>query len=309
MPIAGIGRTGKRRGHPPPACETGKTNAPRNPAGGRPAFWTLHPGRRRRAGRRRHRSGRCALPARQAPHHARVVAYTPPYAAIVVDANSGHVLHATNADALRHPASLTKIMTLYLLFEQIEAGKLRLDFAARGFRARLAAGTLEARAAAGPDHLGRGRDPRAGHQVGQRRRGGRRRSDRRRRRDLRPHDDAQGARARHEPHGLRQCVRPARSGPAHHRARSGDARPRHPGPLPALLPLFRDAELRLSRPRDAQSQQAARPRAGRRRHQDRLHARLAASTSSPRCGAATATSWRWCSAAPRARRAMRACAC
>jgi D-alanyl-D-alanine carboxypeptidase len=54
-------------------------------------------------------------------------AYSPPYAALVVDANSGRVLHATNADALRHPASLTKIMTLYLLFEQIEAGKLRLD--------------------------------------------------------------------------------------------------------------------------------------------------------------------------------------
>src|ERR1700752_5116039 len=59
-------------------------------------------------------------------HHARVVAYTPPYADIVVDANSGHVLHGTSADALRHPASLTKIMTLYLLFEQMEAGKLRL---------------------------------------------------------------------------------------------------------------------------------------------------------------------------------------
>jgi D-alanyl-D-alanine carboxypeptidase len=58
-------------------------------------------------------------------HHGPV--YSPPYAALVVDANSGHVLHSTNADALRHPASLTKIMTLYLLFEQIEAGKLRLD--------------------------------------------------------------------------------------------------------------------------------------------------------------------------------------
>jgi D-alanyl-D-alanine carboxypeptidase len=45
----------------------------------------------------------------------------------VVDANSGNVLHATNPDAIRHPASLTKIMTLYLLFEQLEAGKLKLD--------------------------------------------------------------------------------------------------------------------------------------------------------------------------------------
>jgi D-alanyl-D-alanine carboxypeptidase len=53
--------------------------------------------------------------------------YSPPYAAIVVDVNSGKVLHATNPDAIRHPASLTKIMTLYLLFEQLEAGKVRLD--------------------------------------------------------------------------------------------------------------------------------------------------------------------------------------
>ncbi len=49
------------------------------------------------------------------------------YSAIVIDAKTGKVLHETKADAVRHPASLTKIMTLYLLFEQIEAGKLKLD--------------------------------------------------------------------------------------------------------------------------------------------------------------------------------------
>jgi len=50
--------------------------------------------------------------------------YSPPYSDIVVDANTGAVLHDTNPDALRHPASLTKIMTLYMLFEQLEAGKI-----------------------------------------------------------------------------------------------------------------------------------------------------------------------------------------
>src|ERR1700687_985518 len=50
----------------------------------------------------------------------------PRYADIVVDANSGQVLHESNPDSLRHPASVTKIMTLYLLFEQLEAGKLKL---------------------------------------------------------------------------------------------------------------------------------------------------------------------------------------
>jgi D-alanyl-D-alanine carboxypeptidase len=49
------------------------------------------------------------------------------YAAIVVDAASGEVLYAKNADALRHPASITKIMTLYLTFEALASGKLRLD--------------------------------------------------------------------------------------------------------------------------------------------------------------------------------------
>ena len=53
--------------------------------------------------------------------------YAPPYAEIVYDVNAGKVLTATNPDALRHPASITKVMTLYLLFEQLEKGTLSLD--------------------------------------------------------------------------------------------------------------------------------------------------------------------------------------
>jgi D-alanyl-D-alanine carboxypeptidase len=53
--------------------------------------------------------------------------YRPPYAAIVVDDNSGQVLHEADPDSPRHPASLTKVMTLYLLFGELEAGKLKLD--------------------------------------------------------------------------------------------------------------------------------------------------------------------------------------
>ncbi|HKA71379.1 MAG TPA: D-alanyl-D-alanine carboxypeptidase [Xanthobacteraceae bacterium] len=73
---------------------------------------------------RRHTSHKYS--AQQKRHSARS-SYEPPYAAIVVDANSGRELHATNADNQRHPASITKIMTLYLLFEQLEAGKFKLD--------------------------------------------------------------------------------------------------------------------------------------------------------------------------------------
>ncbi len=59
--------------------------------------------------------------------HRRHSSYNPPYAGIVVDANSGKVLYSDRADAKRHPASLTKIMTLYLLFERLKAGKLKLS--------------------------------------------------------------------------------------------------------------------------------------------------------------------------------------
>jgi D-alanyl-D-alanine carboxypeptidase len=53
--------------------------------------------------------------------------YAPPTATIVVDGNAGAVLEESNPDAPRHPASLTKVMTLYLLFAQLEAGKIKLD--------------------------------------------------------------------------------------------------------------------------------------------------------------------------------------
>jgi D-alanyl-D-alanine carboxypeptidase len=61
-------------------------------------------------------------------HHARSESgESPGFAAIVVDANSGRTLFARNENAARHPASVTKVMTLYLLFEQLERGRIRLN--------------------------------------------------------------------------------------------------------------------------------------------------------------------------------------
>src|SRR5438270_2078930 len=60
-------------------------------------------------------------------HHESRPSYSPAFSSIIVDGNSGATLSANNPDALRHPASLTKIMTLYLLFERLEAGKIKLD--------------------------------------------------------------------------------------------------------------------------------------------------------------------------------------
>ncbi len=50
-----------------------------------------------------------------------------PFAAIVMDARTGEVLFEQNSEARLHPASLTKMMTLYIAFQEIEAGRLSLD--------------------------------------------------------------------------------------------------------------------------------------------------------------------------------------
>jgi D-alanyl-D-alanine carboxypeptidase (penicillin-binding protein 5/6) len=54
--------------------------------------------------------------------------YTAPkYAAILIDHDSGEVLYARRADETRFPASITKVMTLYIAFEEVAAGRLKLD--------------------------------------------------------------------------------------------------------------------------------------------------------------------------------------
>lgn len=50
-----------------------------------------------------------------------------PFAAVVMDARTGEILHATNHDTRLHPASLTKMMTLYVAFEAIQNGEISLD--------------------------------------------------------------------------------------------------------------------------------------------------------------------------------------
>lgn len=50
-----------------------------------------------------------------------------PYAAMVMDARTGEVVHARNADTRLHPASLTKMMTLYVTFDAIRRGEISLS--------------------------------------------------------------------------------------------------------------------------------------------------------------------------------------
>ncbi len=56
-----------------------------------------------------------------APSHA-----APKFSAIAVDARNGKVLYSVDPDGSRYPASLTKVMTLYLLFQDLKAGKVSL---------------------------------------------------------------------------------------------------------------------------------------------------------------------------------------
>ncbi len=51
----------------------------------------------------------------------------PRFAAVLMDADTSEILYAEQASAIRHPASITKVMTLYLVFDALQSGKLRPD--------------------------------------------------------------------------------------------------------------------------------------------------------------------------------------
>ena len=48
------------------------------------------------------------------------------YASLIIDSGNGEVLHSVNADTRNYPASLTKMMTLYLMFEALDEGRIKL---------------------------------------------------------------------------------------------------------------------------------------------------------------------------------------
>src|ERR1700690_4523587 len=62
----------------------------------------------------------------QVRHHETQESYSPAFSSIIVDGNSGATLSSNNPDASRHPAPLTKIVTLYRLFEDPHASKRNL---------------------------------------------------------------------------------------------------------------------------------------------------------------------------------------
>ncbi|MAQ83792.1 MAG: D-alanyl-D-alanine carboxypeptidase [Maritimibacter sp.] len=59
--------------------------------------------------------------------YAPLAAVAAPYAAYVIDARTGEVLHSDNSETRLHPASLTKMMTLYIVFQAVEHGEITMD--------------------------------------------------------------------------------------------------------------------------------------------------------------------------------------
>ena len=89
------------------------------------AHYYSHYARATHYGRSAHYARRASP--RYAPVAAGAVPSSPAFSAIVVDANSGRTLYSADENGLRHPASITKVMTLYLLFEKLESGAMTLQ--------------------------------------------------------------------------------------------------------------------------------------------------------------------------------------
>jgi D-alanyl-D-alanine carboxypeptidase len=95
------------------------------------------------------------------------VGHAAPYAALVMDARNGQVLHAENADTRLHPASLTKMMTLYVAFQAVENDEISLDTMVRVSRNAAAEPPSRLGLKTGQKNQTALSDPRGCHQIGQ----------------------------------------------------------------------------------------------------------------------------------------------
>ena len=99
------------------------------------------------------------------------------YATLVMDAETGRVLHSVNADTRNYPASLTKMMTLYMVFHALDEGRWSLDEHLPISAPRRPAAGVQAGPGEGAHRVGARRHLRPGDQVGQRRGDRHRRGD------------------------------------------------------------------------------------------------------------------------------------
>ena len=212
-------------------------------------------------------------------HHHRHAAFAaavdnPPFSAIVVDENTGRELYGVEENALRHPASITKVMTLYLLFEQLEKGAMTLDTqipisqhaaAQEPSKLGIAVGdslrvedAIKAVVTRSANDVAVAIAEAIGHDK-----------------------SSFAALMTRKAHALgmsRTLYRNASGLPNDEQWTTARdltvLAPLGRATLPAVFPLFRDARVRLRRRNHRQPQPPARPGRRRRRHQDRLYARF-----------------------------------
>ena len=156
----------------------------------RPASWALRSLRPPR------------IPAIRLSQATGAVPNSPAFSALVVDANSGQTLYSADENGLRHPASITKVMTLYLLFEKLDSGAMTLRTPIPISEHAAGARALETRPCSRGFDQRRRRDQGRRDPVRQRHRGRDRRGGRGVGKQFRRHDDAQGPCARHGEHAL-----------------------------------------------------------------------------------------------------------
>ena len=145
-----------------------------------------------------------------APAAAASLYSVPKYAAFLVNSDTGEILYARQADAPRYPASITKVMTLYMAFEQLKAGALRESDLITV--SRFAAGQHPSKLGLKPGStISVARRWESSPPGRKRYRGRARRAYRRQRGGVRGADDRDGAPNRHDPDEFRQRHRPAGS--------------------------------------------------------------------------------------------------
>ena len=120
------------------------------------------------------------------------------FAGIVVDAKTGDVLYQQSADDARYPASITKVMTLYILFQELSAGHLKLNSLLNVSPYAAPASQAKRRLARRINDPGRGCDQVDCDDFGQRHGPHHCREYRRQRAGIRRADDRDGKIARHE---------------------------------------------------------------------------------------------------------------
>ena len=134
------------------------------------------------------------------------------------------MIHSENADTRLHPASLTKMMTLYVVFEAIEHGEISLDTDGDDLANAANEPPSKLGLQAGTEDPAALPDPRRGGEIGQRRRDGHRRGDLRLRGRLRAADEPHRRGAGHDPDPFQERPRADRGGASVDGARHDDPR-------------------------------------------------------------------------------------